>query len=196
MPSGAKPMNHCDQPTSTLTIFLAMRKRGRIRRQRGQEQRTRHRGGRKRRPHHIGADPAGGRPGFGAIDARDVADDRIDRAAAARGVGRRRRRQHEIGEGDRIAEPDGAAAEAVHQQQREPPAEPALAVADREHEGADDQPHRAFGKAAQHPAQRLVGIVLDIAADTPATVRPIRPTAPTGIDSRIRPAITAANIAK
>src|ERR1700712_5599195 len=24
IPSGAKPMNHCDQPTSTLTIFLAI----------------------------------------------------------------------------------------------------------------------------------------------------------------------------
>ena len=139
--------------------------RSRIRRQRGQEQRTRHRGGRERRPHHIGADPAGRRPRFRAIDARDVADDRIDGAAAARGVGRCRRRQHEIGEGDRIAEPDGAAAEAVHQQKRQPSAEPALAVADREHEGADDQPHRAFGKPAQHPAQRLVGIVLDISRD-------------------------------
>ena len=137
-----------------------------IRRQRGQEQRACHRGGRKRRPHHIGADPAGGRPGFGAVDARNVADDRIDGAAAARGVRRRRRRQHEVGEGNGIAEPDGAAAEAVHQQQSEPPAEPALAVADREHEGADDQPHRAFGKPAQHPAQRLVGVVLDISRDT------------------------------
>ena len=59
----------------------------------------------------------------------------------------------------------GAATKAIDQEQSEPAAEPALAIADREHEGADDQPHRAFGKAAQHPAQRLVGIVLDISRD-------------------------------
>jgi hypothetical protein len=32
--------------------------------------------------------------------------------------------------------------------------------------------------------------------EIPANVRPIKPTAPTGIDSRISPAITAAKIAK
>ena len=163
MPSGAKPMNHCDQPTSTLTIFLAMLSAAAFGASAVRNSELVTRGGRERGPHHIGADLAGGGSGFGAIDARDVADDRIDGAAAARGIGRRRRRQHEVGERHRIAETDGAAAEAVHQHQREPPAEAALAVSDREHEGADDQPHRAFGKAAQHPAQRFVGIVFDIA---------------------------------
>jgi hypothetical protein len=41
-------------------------------------------------------------------------------------------------------------------------AEPALAIADREHERADDQPHRAFGKPTQHPAQRFTRIGLDV----------------------------------
>ena len=111
----------------------------------------------------IGADQARGGPGLGAVDPRDVADDGIDGAAAARGIRRRRRRQHEVGEGDGIAEADGVAAEAAHQHQGQPAAETALAVSDREHEGADDQPHRAFGKARQHPAQRFVGVGFDIA---------------------------------
>jgi hypothetical protein len=54
---------------------------------------------------------------------------------------------------------------AVGPGQREPPAETTLAVADREHESADDQPHRALGKSAQHPAQRFVRIGFDIAHD-------------------------------
>jgi hypothetical protein len=56
--------------------------------------------------------------------------------------------------------------ESAHQEQRKAPPEPALAVADRERESTDDQPHRALGKAAEHPAQGLVGIGIDIAHDT------------------------------
>lgn len=100
-PSGAKPAgNQYGQPTSTLTIFLAMESAAAFGRQRGEE-RTRDRGRRKRGPHHIGADLPTGRPV--QCDPRDVADDRIDRAAAARGVRERRRRQHEIGERNRVA---------------------------------------------------------------------------------------------
>ena len=134
-----------------------------IGRQRGQEHRRGNGGGRERGPHHIGANLARGGTGFGAVDPGNVADDRIDGAAGARGVGRRRRRQHQIRKRNGITESDGMAAEAAHQHQGQPPPETALAVSDREHEGADDQPHRAFGKTSEHPAQRLVGIGLDIA---------------------------------
>ncbi len=136
-----------------------------IGRQRGQEQRAGHRGGRKRGPHHIGADSARRGSGLRAVDPRNVADDGIDRAAAARGIGRRRRSQHEVRERHRIAETDRAAAEAAHQHQGEPSAKSALAISDREHESADDQPHRAFGEATQHPSQRFIGIGFDIARD-------------------------------
>ncbi len=137
--------------------------RRRIGRQRREEHRTRHRGRREGGPHHIGADLAGCRPRLRAVNPRNVADDRIDGAATARGVRRRRGREHEIGKRDGIAEPQRAAPQTAHQQQRQPPAEAAFAIADREHESANDQPHRAFGEAAKHPAQRLVRIVLDIA---------------------------------
>ena len=155
-------MNHCDQPTSTPTIFLAMPRAAALGASEVRNSERGDRGGRERGPHHIGADLARGGSGLGAVDSRDIADDRIHRAAAARRIGRRGRGQNKIGECYGITETDGVAAEAAHQQQRNPPAEAALAVSDREHEGADDQPHRAFGKPAQHPAQRLVGIVFDV----------------------------------
>ncbi|MET4831524.1 hypothetical protein ABIF44_000931 [Bradyrhizobium japonicum] len=104
-------------------------------------------------------------PRLGAVDARDVADDGIDDAAAARGVGWRRWGQQEVRHRDRVAETERVAAEPLHQHQRDAAAELALAITDREYERADDQPHRALGKSCQHPAQRFAGIGIDIAGD-------------------------------
>lgn len=145
--------------------LLGDRECRRIGRKRGEEQRARDSGRSKSGPHHIGADLAGGRSRLGAVDARDVADDGIDDAAAARGVGRCRRREQEIRHRHGITEAERIAAEALHQYERDAAAERALAIADREHEGADDQPHRAFGKSRQHPAQRLGRVRIDIATD-------------------------------
>ena len=85
----------------------------RIRRGRGEEHRGHDEVALIERHHQERADPRGGRAGLGAERPRDVQRDRKEDAAGARGVRRRHRRHHEIGQHDRVAKPQGAAAEAL-----------------------------------------------------------------------------------
>src|SRR3954454_18555232 len=106
-------MNHCAQLTSIPTVFLAMASAAALGASavKNNELVT---AVDAKGPHHIGADFAGGRSRLGAVDARDVADDGIDDAAAARGVGGRRRRQQEVRHRHCITEAERVAAELLH----------------------------------------------------------------------------------
>ena len=143
--------------------LLGDAERSRVRGERGQEHRAGHRRRREGGPHHVRANPPRSRSGLGAVEARYVADDRIDRSTAARRVRRRRRGEHQVGERDRVAESECAPPKHADQQQRDALAESALAVSDREDERADDQPDRALREPGKHPPQRLVGIRFNVA---------------------------------
>ena len=77
------------------------------------------------------------------------------RAAGARGVGRRERRQQDIDDHHRIAQRQRALAHELHREQRDAPPQPGGLVAQREDKGAEHQPDGGAGEARQPPFQRL-----------------------------------------
>ena len=88
-----------------------------VRSERSQEQRTGYAGRREGDPHDIGTDSAGRRiVRLRLIEAWQVADNRIDSATAARGVRRRKGRQHGISEGNAVSECQGPAPQELDQQ--------------------------------------------------------------------------------
>ena len=76
------------------------------------------------------------------------------RAAGARGVGRRERRQQDIDDHHRIAQRQRALAHELHQEQRDAPPQPGGLVAQREDKGAEHQPDGG-GRSPPAPFQRL-----------------------------------------
>ena len=123
----------------------------------GHEQRAGDAACRETRPHDVATHLVGGRVvGLGVIDRRQVHDDRIHGAGAARSVRRREGREHHIGERRGIAEHQRALAQRTHQQERDATAEPGLLIAQRKHEGAADQPDRVAGKAGEGPFHRFI----------------------------------------
>ena len=97
--------------------------------------------------------------GFELVQRRQVADDREDGAAAAGRIGRRERCQRGVGQHDRVTQGQRPVPHRLHQQQRQPLAQPGLLIPEREHERPEDQPHRAVREARQFPVQSGVGAV-------------------------------------
>ena len=89
--------------------------------------------------------------GFGAVQTGDIANDREDRAATASGVGRCKGRQDQIGQGDRIAQPQRIFAQGFNQPQGKALAQAGLGVTQRKHEGGEDQPHGCIYEATEDP---------------------------------------------
>ena len=109
-----------------------------------------------RRAEGPGSDPY--RPG-------NAPDDGEDGPRAAGRVRRRARREGEVGQRDGVAEAEGPAAQPPHQPERDAAPEPRLAVADREHERAEDEPHRPVLEPRERPRDRRGRARLHEAAD-------------------------------
>ena len=148
-----------------------------------------------------------GRPGLGAVQVRDAADDGVHDPAAAGGVGRRERREEDIDEHDRVAEREGAPAERAHDPQGDAPAEGGSLVAEAQHERGEGEPDRRALEARQRPLERLrpriepgAGELLGTEERPPGERHNRRhadePTAEFGTGSRTRAASTPAKTAK
>ncbi len=161
-------MNHCSHEMSYLRLLLDDRDRQRVGRKTGDEHAAGDETHRQRGIEQVGAHqtrraafalrPGGQdqRPDT-SVQLRDVADDRINRSGAARRGGRRERRERQIRKGHGIAKPECPMAEQPHQMQGNATAQPGLRVADREHEGGEDQPDDRVAEAAQRPLRRCRG---------------------------------------
>ena len=143
----------------TWTILSEL-DRQEVRRAGGHEQRAGHAAGGEGGPHDVAAEPPRRRiVRLRAVERGQVVHDREQDAGAARRIGWRERRQHGVRQCGGVADQQRAAAQRAHQQQRDAAAQPALLVAQREHERAADQPDGGAGEARERPVDGLTGDV-------------------------------------
>ena len=127
-------------------------------RQRGEEHRTGDTGGGNGHPHQVGADSTrAGIVWFRTVQRRQVGDNRVDCPAAARGIGRGKRCQQQVSKGNGITQRQAAAAQILHQDQRQTATKLGFIVASGEHEGAENQPDGGVTKTADRPFKRGAG---------------------------------------
>ncbi len=87
-----------------------------------------------------------------AVQRRDVLDDGIDRAGAARGVRRHERRQHEIRQRDRVPEAERSRSKSGDERQCDPPAEPGHLISQRERGRGEHEPDDLVAESRERPA--------------------------------------------
>ena len=128
------------------------RQRQQVRRQRRQEHGTGDTGGGNSYPHQIRTNTACARiVRFRTVQRRQVSNNRVDGPAATCGVGRGKRRQQQVSEGNGVAQRQAAAAKIFYQNQRQTAAELGFVITRGEHERAEDEPHGRVAKAAHRP---------------------------------------------
>src|SRR5262245_53778334 len=135
----------------------------RVRGARRQEHRRDHEIAVIERQEQEAADARGRRTRLRPEHPRDVQRDGKEDSAGARGVGGRHRRHREVGEHDRIPEPERTASQALHDAVGDALAQARHHQAPREQERGENQPHRDVGVARQallnreQPQQRTRG---------------------------------------
>ena len=129
-----------------------------VRCQGGEKHRAGHAGGRNGGPHQEAAHALhAGVVGVRVVQRRQVTNDRIDGACAARRIGGRKGGQNAIGDHHRVAQGQRALAHGVHQPQRDPPPQPGLFIPQGKHEGTENQPDGSVGEPRDRPGEGLVG---------------------------------------
>lgn len=86
---------------------------------------------------------------LGSVDRGERRDNRVDHAAGACGVGRRRRGQHEVGERHAVGQPQGRSTQRRDEEQRDAASQARDEEPVGNEEGGDDEPNRGVAESLE-----------------------------------------------